>query len=341
VNRWWLAFMSALVLWTQHAKAATVALVQPGKPAPAVTEALFRLQGELLAIGFEIATVDAPSDPGARARDSQTWLEQMETERHFDAVIEVIGDPNPTAAEIWIYAEPSHRFELSRVVLEPNTRNAAATLAIRTIEVLRSSFVELDLAAKKPPPRRRNPPPLAAPKDPPPVRIEQFGFEAGAAVLVGLNGVGPSVLPLARFNWAPNSSLVVQATLSGLGTQPTIEGAVGSARLAQTQGILSLCYCSPSPAKLRPFLALGAGFLWTALDGQAESPARGHHVSQWSLLVEGSIGARLRWGDRYYMALASRVQLAEPYVAIHFGDRLVATSGRPNLLLTLTVGAWL
>ena len=341
MNRWRLIVILALVFWTKPTRAATVALVQPENPAPAVSEALFRLQGELLAIGFAIETVDALSSPGARALDSHTWVERMEAEHHLDALIEVIGDPNPTGAEIWIYQKASQRFELSRVVLEPNARNAPTTLAIRTIEVLRSSFLELDFATKRPVPASGNPPRRVAPANAPSVRREQLGFEAGAGVLIGLNGVGPSLLPLVRFDWAPSSSLVVQASLAGLGTQPTIESPVGSARLAQNQGVLGLCYCSPSAAGLRPFVALAAGFLWTSLDGQAESPAQGHHVSQWSLLLEGSVGARLRLSDRYYMTLASHVQFAEPYVAIHFADTLVATSGRPNLLLTLTVGAWL
>ncbi len=78
---------------------------------------------------------------------------------------------------------------------------------------------------------------------------------------------------------------------------------------------------------------LGRGAGWLA---QA-----GHRVDQWSFLLDGSLGAGLRLYRRYYLTLAAHVQMAEPYVAIHFVDAVVATSGRPNLLLTLTVGAWL
>jgi hypothetical protein len=41
------------------------------------------------------------------------------------------------------------------------------------------------------------------------------------------------------------------------------------------------------------------------------------------------------------VTLAAHVQVAEPYIAIHVVDTLVATSGRPNVLLSLTLGAWL
>jgi hypothetical protein len=40
------------------------------------------------------------------------------------------------------------------------------------------------------------------------------------------------------------------------------------------------------------------------------------------------------------MTPTAHVQLAEPYVIIHIGDA-VATTGRLNLGLSLTVGAWL
>jgi len=81
--------------------------------------------------------------------------------------------------------------------------------------------------------------------------------------------------------------------------------------------------------------------LRTAIDGEAVAPGSGHSVERWSFLLDGSLGARLRLPGRYHLTLAAHVQVAEPYVAIHFVDTLVATSGHPTLGLSLTVGAWL
>jgi hypothetical protein len=58
-------------------------------------------------------------------------------------------------------------------------------------------------------------------------------------------------------------------------------------------------------------------------------------------LIDVSVGAGLRLRGRSYVTLAAHAQVAEPYVAIHIVDKVGATSGRPNLLLTLTLGAWL
>jgi hypothetical protein len=76
------------------------------------------------------------------------------------------------------------------------------------------------------------------------------------------------------------------------------------------------------------------------LEGSATAPAQGHTAEQWSVLVDGSLGAGLRLSERFYGTVAAHAQLAEPYVAIHFADEVVATSGRPNLAVTMTFGGW-
>jgi hypothetical protein len=58
-------------------------------------------------------------------------------------------------------------------------------------------------------------------------------------------------------------------------------------------------------------------------------------------LIDFSLGAGLHLYGRSYLTLALHAQVAEPFVAIYIVDTVGATSGRPNLLLTLTVGAWL
>ncbi|HEX7508603.1 MAG TPA: hypothetical protein VF550_17655 [Polyangia bacterium] len=170
---------------------------------------------------------------------------------------------------------------------------------------------------------------------------ERFGFEAGVAAVTSLGGVGATILPIARFDWAVRSWLVVQASLAGLGTRATVATTAGKARVAQDYGILGGCYRFRSERRLRPFLALSAGLLRTSVEGQSDLPKQGHSTEQWSFLFDGSLGAGLRLGDRFSVTVAAHVQVAEPYVAIHFVDTIVATSARPNLLLTLTVGAWL
>jgi hypothetical protein len=149
------------------------------------------------------------------------------------------------------------------------------------------------------------------------------------------------VLPLVCFDWSPRSWFVAHVTLAGLGTRPTVENDAGSAQVAQAYGLLGGSVRFRADRRLRPFAALSAGVLHTSVEGRADTPNAGQVVDQWSLLVDAGAGASMRLPDRFTLSLAVHAQLAEPYLAVRFVGAVVATSARPNLLVTLTVGAWL
>ena len=174
-----------------------------------------------------------------------------------------------------------------------------------------------------------------------PSHVEHLGVAAGMAVLTSLDGVRAAIMPMAQVNWSARSWFDLQAAFAGLGTRPTASTTDGSARIAQQYGTLGGCFGLHSDAILWPFLALSVGVLHTSIEGHADLPGQGHRVDQWSFLMDGSLGARLGVTERYYLTLAAHMQMDEPYVAIHIVDWVVATTGRPNLALTLTIGAWL
>jgi hypothetical protein len=345
-----LAILALIMLfWTASLHAATVAIVRPPSSSPDLTETLSRLHGELLSVGLEVEITEGPAARGLGTADSRAWLEKLAAERGVDAIIDIASEAAPVAVDVWlVHRAPRSRevsLEVSRVTLEPNTEKPSERLAIRAIEVLRSSFLEIDLAARErrseaitTPPRTGLP---LAEVNKPLLHPVRFGIEVGAAALTSLDGVGPALLPILRIDWAARPWLLVQATLAGLGSSPEVATTAGNARVAQLYGVLGGGYRFRVDQELQPFLALSAGLLRTSVDGQASSPNLGHAVKQWSFLLDGSLGARLRLSGTYDVTLAAHVQVAAPYVAIHFVDDVVATSGRPNLLLTLTVGAWL
>ena len=111
--------------------------------------------------------------------------------------------------------------------------------------------------------------------------------------------------------------------------------------MAQAYGLLGGSFRFRAGARVRPFATLSAGVLRTSVEGRADAPNQGRVVDQWSFLVDAGFGASLRLPDRFTLSLAAHAQLAEPYLAVRFVGAVVATSARPNLLLTLTIGAWL
>ena len=160
-------------------------------------------------------------------------------------------------------------------------------------------------------------------------------------MLTSLDGVGPAFMPLVRVGWAARPWLVLQMSLAGLGTRPEAESSAGRVRVGQQFAVMGGALRWRPDRVLWPFLSLSAGALHTSLDGQSGVATQGHRLDQWSVLMDGALGAGLRLSRRTFETLAAHLQVAQPYVAVHNLDAVAATSGRPNLLFTLTLGAWL
>ncbi len=335
----------ASLLEATPSHALTVALVRPAHPSELTVQTLVRLHGELTSLGFESKIFDAPVADGSSGPASRTWLEQLMARQRVDAVIALEGALAPDGVAVLVPDEAGKKTVVRTLSFQPPSRRAPDTLAIRAIELLRSSFLEMSLEDRD---RRAQPVP------PPPSALlheyepkpgtgspQGFGIEAGGAGVMSLDGVGPALLPTVRIDWLLHSALVAHLALAGLGTRPTIRSGADSAQVEQEYGLLGASYRFLAGHRLRPLLALSAGALHTAVDGRAGSANLGNHVARWSFLLDAGLGLWLSLRDRLFLAATAHVQIAEPYPAIRFVEVVVATSARPNLLLTLTMGACL
>jgi hypothetical protein len=309
-----------------------------------VTQALTLLRGELLSVGLEVTMSDRAGARGAGETDSLAWLEAFAA-RGASAVIDAVGDDVLEAVDVWVVKTHPQRFEVTRVAVEPNAPRQPEMLALRAVEALRAGLLQIDWAARR---RRNEPiatPPMAtvpaAKVHEPASDHDRVGLEVGAVAMMSLDGLGPAVLPTVRVGWAARPWLVMQVSAAGLGGRSRVATTAGNARVAQQYAVLGGFYRLRSAQRLWPFFGLAAGGLRTSVEGQAGLGTGGHTEERWSGLIDVSLGAGLRLYRRSYLTLAAHVHVAEPYVAIYLVDRVAATSGRPNLLLTLTVGAWL
>ena len=276
----------------------------------------------------------------------------MAIDRGIDAAIDVIGDGRVEAADIWVFQPAPRPPKIIRVLAERDVENAPARLAIRAIDVVRSRLLERELAGA---PRGLAPPTAAATVPSPDAAATamvvpgdssardggRIGFELGAALLTSLDGVGPAILPLVRVDAVLGSWLGLEGELAGFGTRPTVGTPGASARVSQQYAVAGACVCTPSMARWRPIVGLAAGALRTAADGEAESPLQGHSVAQWSFVLEATVGVRLRLAARTHLTAAVHVQVAQPYLDIRVVNAGPATTGRPNVLVTLALGQWL
>lgn len=333
----------ALLLWAENAGATTVAIVAPPTRSDDVKQVLTLLRGELLAAGLDVETSDRSATEGQRARTEAAWLEGF-AERGMSAVVDAIGDDTLESIDVWILKTHPRRFEVTHVAVEPDAVNQPGILALRAFEALSAGLLQLDWAARK---QHREPvakPPVetvvadVAPK--PRLHRELVGVELGGVASMSLDGVGAALSPTLRLAWVARSWLLIQASAAGFGSRATVSAAAGGAKVAQQQALLGASCRLRSAHRLWPFLTLAAGVLRTSADGEAGWGTGARSAVQWSKLVDVGLGVGGEVHRNFYATLSAHAQLAEPYVAFHITDA-VATSGRPNLLLALTVGAWL
>jgi hypothetical protein len=309
-----------------------------------MSEALVRIHGELMSAGFEVEVSPGSIVEGSDG-ESRSWLELLAVRRGADAVVAVMGDKSPDSVEVWVIDKVTGKSVVRRVPFRPLSAKGPETLAIQAVELLRASFLEIGLSSTTYASEARAAPPSTVvrfvEKERKEARSERVGVEVGGIASMGVGGVGAAITPVIRLAWAARPWFVAHVTAAGLGTRPSVASAAGSAQVAQEFAVLGASYRFGADQRLRPFAALAAGVLHTAVEGRADWPLQGQRVEQWSFLLDGEVGVGVPLRDRFYLSLAAHAQMAEPYPAIRFADAVVATSARPNLLLTLAIGAWL
>jgi len=335
------AAVVASLLWLAvgRVQAATVMIVRPASPSPELTEAVSRLHGELLAVGLAVMIVDRDGAAGSAGESPPDWLEELAHERRIDAAIDVLGGARLEAADVWVFPPAPRLATVTRAPVQRDVEDAPARLAIRATDLLRSLLIENDLAG---PARPAAPPALAAAAGPAASEDRAaLGVDLGVAVLASLGGAGPAIAPLVRAGGSFGAWWGLEVEAAGFGTRPSAAGSGGSARVAQQYGLAGVCLCARSPARWQLLLGLSAGALRTAAEGQANPPLQAHAVARWSLLLAASAGVRVRLTERAHLSLMAELQLADPYPEVRVVNDTVATTGRPNLVVSLALGEWL
>jgi hypothetical protein len=340
-----LAWVVALLGFSTTARAATVVLVKSARPSALASEAAVRLRGELVAEGFRVRVVET-----AAGADVRGALAEAAAGPDVDAVVALLAEGPDDAIELRVIDRVTGKTLIRSVPVEPESDRSAEVLSIRALELLRASFLEIALGTSRVPPVPELPPP------PPPgvarmARVAQerevsrtWAVEVGGCLLRSFEGVPLSLAPLVRVERALGERLVTRLTMAGLGTHARVEGVAGSgnsASVAQDFALVELGIKLRPGRSLRPFFSLGAGALHVTSEGQTASPYRGDRVTRWALTADAGVGARLALGGRFEVALEAHVQVAEPYPTIRFEKEPVARSGRPTMMGSLTLLAWL
>jgi hypothetical protein len=315
-----------------------VILIRPPAAPAAVTEALVRLRGELVAAGFDAEVTELSLGADVRAS-----LEKLAPPSGgaATALVAVVASADPGSADLWVIDRVTGKTVVRKVNASgADAPRVAEVLAVRAVELLRASFLELAIAT----------PPSAGAPPPPPVVVERFAtatleeadwtwaVEAGGATADALGGPWNAILSVARIEHAFGRRLCARVTFAGLGTAARVDTPEGYVGLSQTVLLAEGLVRFRRGRRLEPMITLGAGALRLATDSHESAPYLAVSGGRWSAAADLGAGVRVPLRrHRFELGVEVHALAAQPYPTVRFFESDVSHAGRPTLLGTLTL----
>lgn len=326
---------------TPKATRGEVVILRASQPGERLLEATTRLAAELRASGFAVRERE-------RDRQGKVLAYEAGAVMALDpaplAAVSVFESDGELAAALWRVDKATGRPTAWRVSVkdegapgEKARSSPAAVLAIRTVELLLASLtgVELDVPKLFPPPPEP-PPPVAVAVPAPRDRPGRVNAAVAGGLLQSLGGIGPSAAPVLRVGYS-GQSWGARLGFVGFGTDASVTGSGGSARIGQDVLTGDLLRAFSPGTRLVPFASLGAGAIYTHVAGRAGADQTAASDAFWAALV--SAGGGTAWWLSPRVAVSAELQalLAWPSLRVRLSGQEAARAGRPSLLLTLGV----
>jgi hypothetical protein len=306
----------------------TVALVSSSSSDRVLREANTRLRAELLDAGFEVIEVDrAPGDPRSEVEDAARDTMSF-------ATVAMNRAGNHAFADVWISDHVTGKTVVRRLEVGAGP-NATAILAIRALELLRASLLEV--AAKASP----SDPPMSAPNDvvkwvapalppaPASALLRGSALSVGAVALDGLRGIGLAIGPTVSFSYG-SGTWFARATLAGPLVGPELSAGGGRATIRQEFAALAIGWASePKPLGVQAWV--GAGGLDLHTDGSATAPNRGISGGVQSFLWTAGLGGLARIGPRVALTADLAAVSLDPRPIVVIAGRDAGSAGAPSV----------
>jgi hypothetical protein len=301
-----------------------------------------RLVAELGALGFAVVTVDPGDTPASR-----TALEAAA--RKAGAVAAIRAVLSEGGVEVWIADRVTGKTVLRAVESEGATPEPDAALALRAVELLRASLLEVALptpprgevpatpeiraqVALPPPPAP--PPPEARAPDAAPV----FRIAIGLGAMASPGGLGPAAALDLGVAWMPSEHFGATLFAAIPLSRPDVEGAPGSADLAAGLGGLGARFLLTTRAsRLAPAIDAGLAVVGLASKGIANAGFTSGSA------FAATAAPYLRFGLAFAPTPRFRVRadllgaVVVQGVSLQLAEREAATWGRPLGLLSAGV----
>ncbi len=310
-----------------------VAVVHSSSSDRVLREADTRLRAELIDAGFEVVEVDrAPGDPRSEVEDAP--------DPSSFATIAMSRAANGAFADIWIGDRVTGKTVVRRLEVGAGP-NATAVLAIRALELLRASLLEI--AASAPPTE----PPMPAPGDvakwiapalpavPAGPLLGGSALGVGALALHGLAGIGLAVGPTVNVSHGAGPWFA-RVTLAGPLLGPDLRAAAGSATIRQELAALSVGWAlDPRPVGASAWV--GAGGFDLHASGSAGGSYRGVSADIASFLWTAGVGGLARIGTRVALTAEVTAVFLDPKPVVVIAGNDAGSAGAPSVGASLGV----
>lgn len=294
------------------------------------------LTAELQAAGFDV--VELERDP---THDLRQDIDAASVRLQPVATFAIRSVPGGTAVELWLEDRVTGKLVIRRVDVRPGP-GAAADLALKAVELLRGSLLEVTVQA------HTGGAPVSAPRDvtrfvadSAPDRLDHFaqgvGIAAGVAGL-GNAGLATAYAPLLRFSWGQRTGTLFRLTATGLGSSPELRAVEGQARVHQTLVMVEGIRVFRARARLQPLAGLAAGAYRVHSEGIGTSPLFPNGAGTTMALAAGATaGIAARVGNRVALAIDLNLLLLTPRTTIFIAGREVAQAGGLALLTSASL----
>jgi hypothetical protein len=317
------------------AAAAVIAVIVPDGATWSMLDALNRLRGEAMSVGFEIRLVETRAGGTPEAN-----LTRVARELSPAAVVALASGGQDRedaeairAVDVWFLDRTSGVISVGHLAIEDDAgRRAEQALAVSVVDFIRArmfdSLVRASVGAEGERPRRA-----------PPVPLGRYQVFAGLAAVGSPSGSTSALLPIVEAGFVLRPWLRLSLAGGGLGSHVQLRSEAGSVDIEQRLLRIGATFVAPALGR-RWYLhaETGLALLSVVAHGQGSSGYAGHVTSGTSPGAHGLGGIVLALTSHLVLqsSLGALWLLREQQVFI--ADTQVARTGRPTWLASVMVG---
>jgi hypothetical protein len=318
-------------------RSSVIAVIVPSAANVQMVDALTRLRGEAVSVGFEIRLVESSA-----GMEPLGQLESVAREIGPAAVVALVGKPDAEqpegasieAIDVWFLDRTTGKTSVGHLSVEEAAGDRAdLVLAVRVVDFIRARMFDSLVRTQALTREKRHP--VAAP-----VAVGRRHLAFGLLGTGSFSGVSAAYLPYLEIGYGFRHWIRLALGAGGFGTQPhnVRVSTAGSATLDEQLGVVSVTLMAPAWWRLAPYVQTGPALFHVAVHGDGDSGYLGHDRLAWSPGWLASAGLEVVFFPHVVLQLSggALLLLHEPQVFIAGVE--VASTGRPAWLGNALLG---